>query len=284
MPWGSFLIRLNWGGKSYPKCGWHHSQGCSPGLETGRKGAEHRASISLLPDWGCNVTRSFMLLLPRLPHCGGGNLKLRAKATLPPLSCSGQEFPHSDRKGNQETLLSCWQHAGGSDRSGLGWVSSCDGIASGSVCLRVEAAVELTIFRKRRPTNNMRNQKRMIFRNMKVNVRGSGERTWSHLLQGEVGLLLFIIGFMQLFDFYNLIINYWSKWKFNLKCPCIYDLTWLLNLSCYSGNELTRILKIKGTVSWLCKLLAVWLKASCSVSRRLHLFNREVGLILVSTS
>lgn len=76
------------------------------------------------------------------------------------------------------------------------------------VCVRVEAAVELTIFRKRRPTNNMRNQKRMIFRNMKVNVRGSSERTSSHLLQGEVGLLLFIIGFMQLFDFYNLIINY----------------------------------------------------------------------------
>lgn len=93
-----------------------------------------------------------------------------------------------------------------------------DPVRRGSVCLRVEAAVEpAAIFCKRRLANDMWNQKGVVFRNMKVNVRGNGTRTWSPLLRGEVGPLLFIIGFMQLFDFYNLIINYWSEWKFNLK-------------------------------------------------------------------
>lgn len=46
-------------------------------------------------------------------------------------------------------------------------------VGRGSVCLCVVASVELAVFHKRRPTNCMRNQKKMAFRNMKGNVRGT---------------------------------------------------------------------------------------------------------------
>lgn len=96
---GVFLHQVNWGRKTYPKCGLHNFI-IWLNIKDKRK-LSSNTNHSFLPDCEHSMTSCCLLLPPSLPHHDGPcSVEWNRKQTLPSISCFYWLFSHSQETSN----------------------------------------------------------------------------------------------------------------------------------------------------------------------------------------